>query len=45
MGALSVAGKIAYHLYNFSTSKSGNIVKLIRKSRWHSQCGTEDIGK
>ena len=40
LGAMSVRGKIAYHLYNFDTSKSNGIVKLIRKSRWHSQYTT-----
>ena len=37
LGAIPVVGEIAYHLYNISTSKAGNTVKLIRKSRWHSQ--------
>jgi len=37
LGAMCVEGKIAYHLYNFGTSKSDGILKLIRKSRWHSQ--------
>ena len=37
LGAINVQGKIAYHLYNFATSKAGNIVKLIRKSKWHPQ--------
>ena len=32
---------IAYHLYNFAASKAGNIVTLIRKSRWHPQHYTE----
>ena len=44
LGAIPVEGKIAYHLYNFITGKTGNIVKLIRKSRWHSQhCGKWNI--
>ena len=34
LGVISVAGKIAYHLYNFSISKAGNYGQLIRKSRW-----------
>mgnify|MGYP000932345528 CR=1 FL=1 len=28
LGAISVGEKIGYHLYNFTTSKAGNIVKL-----------------
>ena len=43
LGAISVGGKISYHLYNFSTSKaSNNIMKLIRKSKWHSQYSTKE---
>ena len=42
LGAMCVEGKIAYHLYNFGTSKSGGIVKLIRKTRWHSQYSTKE---
>ena len=37
LSAIPVEGKIANHLYIFTTSKADNIVKLIRKSRWHSQ--------
>ena len=37
LGAICVERKIAYHLYNVTTGKTGNIVKLIRKSRWHAQ--------
>ena len=37
LGAMCVGEEIAYHLYNFGTLKSDGIVKLIRKSRWHSQ--------
>ena len=37
LSAIDVEGKIAYHLYNVATSKAGNIVKLIRKSKWHPQ--------
>ena len=37
LGAMCVGNKIAYHLYNFDTSKSDGIIKLIRKSKWHSQ--------
>ena len=32
LGAVPVGREIAFHLYNFTTSKAGNIVKLIRKS-------------
>ena len=42
---MCVAGKIAYHLYTFDTSKSDGIVKLIRKSRWHSQQETNNKRK
>ena len=42
LGAMGVGGKTAYHLYNFSTSKSDGIVKLIRKSRWHSQYSAKE---
>ena len=45
LGAMCVGGKIAYHLYNFDTSKSDGIVKLIRKSRWHSQYSNESGNK
>ena len=37
LGAISVGQKTAYHLYNVTTGKTGNTVKLIRKSRWHTQ--------
>lgn len=37
LGAISVEGKIAYHLYTFGSTKTGGIVKLARKSRWYSQ--------
>ena len=42
LGAICAEGKIAYHLYGFGTSKSDGIVKLIRKSKWHSQYSIED---
>ena len=42
LGAIPVAGQISCHLYTFAISKSDDIVKLIRKSRWHSQYSTED---
>ena len=38
---MPVTGLLAYHLYNFTTSKTGNTVNLIRKSKWHSQ---HDLG-
>mgnify|MGYP000913279474 FL=1 len=41
LGAMCVKGKIAYQLYNFGTSKSDGIVKLIRKTKWHSQYSTK----
>jgi len=34
LGTIPVKGKIEYHLYNFNTGKAGNIIKLIRKSKW-----------
>lgn len=43
LGAISLNGKIAYHLYNIefiSAQKSGYSGKLLRKSKWHSQYGT-----
>ena len=42
LGAICVGGKIAYHLYKFDTSKPDGIVKLIRKSSWHSQYNSEE---
>ena len=42
LGAIPVGGKISYHLFNFCTPKNGNLVKLIGKSRWHSQYSTQD---
>ena len=41
LGAIPVRGHISYHLYSFSSSKAGNTVNLIRKSKWHSHCSTE----
>ena len=41
LGAMCVGEKTAYHLYNFDTSKSDGIVKLFRKSGWHSQYSTK----
>ena len=37
LSAIPVGREITYHFYNFTTSKADNVVKLIRKSRWHSQ--------
>ena len=37
LGAISVGGKISYHLYNVIPGKAGNVVNLLRKSKWHSQ--------
>lgn len=45
LGAISVGGKISYHLYSLATSKAGDIVKLIRKSRWHSQYHAKERNK
>ena len=39
LGAVPPEPKISYHLFNVDshTSKTKDIVKLIRKSKWHSQ--------
>ncbi len=39
LGAIPIAGRIAYHLFNVdaNTSNAHGIVKLNRKSKWHSQ--------
>ena len=45
LGAISVSGKIAYHLF-FVDTNCLNIkksVKLIRKSKWHLQYGTVQL--
>ena len=44
LGALSVKNKIAYHLFSVDADSSDpkNTVKLIRKSKWHSQYDTFD---
>ena len=42
LGAMGFGGKIAYQLYNLDTWKSDGIVKLNRKSRWHSQYSTKE---
>ncbi len=43
LGAIPVTGRIAYHLFAIDTSASnaGGIVKLNRKSKWHSQYSTK----
>ncbi len=43
LGAIPVAERIAYHLFAIDTSGSnaGDIVKLSRKSKWHSQYSTQ----
>ena len=42
LGAMCVGRKIAYHLFSFGTSKSDANVKLVRKSKWHFQYGTQE---
>ncbi len=39
LGVIPVTGKIAYHLFSINTGASSTeeIVKLSRKSKWHSQ--------
>ena len=39
LGAVPLCKKISYHLYNIGSnaSKTKDIVKLVRKSKWHSQ--------
>ena len=41
IGAVPLYGKISYHLFNVDSnaSKTKDIVKLIRKSKWHSHQG------
>jgi len=43
LGAIPAAGRISYHLFTFDTSASnaGGIVKLNRKSKWHSEYSTQ----
>jgi hypothetical protein len=43
LGAIPVAGRIAYYLFNVdaNASNAGGIVKLSRKSKWHLQYGTQ----
>lgn len=42
LSAISIQGKIAYHLFNieYSSHKSNYNVKLLRKSKWHPQNNT-----
>ena len=42
LGAISVSGKIAYHLFTVDANYINikECVKLIRKSKWHSQYGS-----
>ncbi len=44
LGAIPVAGRIAYHLFTINTGASNTkeIVKLNRKSKWHSQYSTQE---
>lgn len=39
LGAIPVSEKIAYHLFNVdvNASKTEDVIKLYRKSNWHSQ--------
>jgi hypothetical protein len=39
LGAISLSGEIAYHLFSIDTnaSKNENVVKLCRKSKWYPQ--------
>ncbi len=43
LGAISVEQKVAYHLFNVDAKASNgdSIVKLNRKSKWHSQYSTQ----
>ncbi len=44
LGAIPVAGRIAYHLFTIDTgaSNAGGIVKLNRKTRWSPYFSTQD---
>ena len=44
LGAMPLKGKISYHLFTVDTytSKTEAMVKLSRKSKWHSQHRTSD---
>ncbi len=45
LGAIPVSRTIAYHLFTIDTndSNAGDIVKLARKTKWHSQYSTQEI--
>ena len=44
LGAVSVEKQIAYHIFSIDTGESidKNIIKLIRKSKWHPHYSDED---
>ena len=46
LGAISLKGKVAYHLFSVDTetSKTKDIIKLCRKSKWHAEYRTSDQG-
>ena len=43
LGAICLSNEIAYHLFSLDTncSDTKNMVKLIRKSKWHPQYGSQ----
>lgn len=41
LGAISLEGKIAYHLYNINPWNTDDTVTLSRRTKWHSQYSTE----
>ena len=45
LGAVPLNKKISYHLFNVGSnaSKTKDIVKLIRKSKWHSQYSNHHV--
>ncbi len=44
LGAIPVAGRIAYHLFTIdaSASNAGSVVKLNRKTRWSQHYSTQE---
>lgn len=42
LGAISVGGKIAYHLFTLAKSNFHDNVNLVRKSRWHPQYSADE---
>lgn len=42
-GAIGIGGKIAYHLYRFTTSKAGHTVNFIRKYKWYPKCRSNKL--